>query len=690
MSGHTTLPEIAEATPRTKRAIEQRAKKERWPYTEHKVLGGRQYHYPLATLPADIRQAVLAHRAARLESMVQDTISKMAPAPIPTNSAAVVRSEKSPAVLPPAGTLARADSGAGFSLTDEQREAGDARAVVLRALETLKSETRCTQEAAIETLLGQARAGALHADLAGYLQQARTTQGRKGADGGRWPSARTLKRWLSQQKHGGMLAPRKTREKDQSIPDWGPLFLVHYRQPTRPPKTEAWKKTLEHLRASGWGEHQLPAIDAMYLWTRRLPVTVLERGRATGTAWKKLRPFIRRDWSGIQSMEVWTGDGHTFKAKVQHPDHGRPFAPEVTLVVDCPSRMVMGWAISLSENCLAVSEALSHGMAKHGKPLVYYSDNGSGQTAKLIDSPVTGLLARMGVDHQTGIPGNPNGRGLIERIWRTITIPLAREFATCQTATMDAETLRKRTVAINKALTKGEVPSFVPSWKQFIDAVEIAIHEYNTTHLHRELKGLTPEQHFNAHKMSLELIELTEDERIGLYRPEVIRTPQRGEITVFTNRYYLSALSELPAGTRVRVAFDVQDAGQVWVKDLEGRLLGIAAWEGNSRDAFPKPYIDELKENRVAGIVKRAQAKIDTAEAELGRTLDVDGEPVKTIADFLPKDEEQPPEKEIGLLDLLPPEEEAQEPEPTYLDTMMGLWAAQEKGHQDDEEGAAR
>uniref|UniRef100_UPI000AAD8117 DDE-type integrase/transposase/recombinase n=1 Tax=Methylogaea oryzae TaxID=1295382 RepID=UPI000AAD8117 len=133
------------------------------------------------------------------------------------------------------------------------------------------------------------------------------------------------------------------------------------------------------------------------------------RGRATGAAWRAIMPCTRRDWAGLSPMDVWVGDGHTFKAKVQHPDHGRPFAPEVTLVMDCASRKVVGWAVSLSENQIAVSEALSHGFKQYGRPLIYYSDNGAGQTAKLLDAPVTGLLARLGIDHQTGIPGNPQG-----------------------------------------------------------------------------------------------------------------------------------------------------------------------------------------------------------------------------------------------------------------------------------------
>ncbi|WP_268887634.1 hypothetical protein [Kingella kingae] len=39
---------------------------------------------------------------------------------------------------------------------------------------------------------------------------------------------------------------------------------------------------------------------------------------------------------------------------------------------------------------------------------------------------MTGLFAWLNIEHLTGIPGNPMGRGRIERLWKTILIPLAK------------------------------------------------------------------------------------------------------------------------------------------------------------------------------------------------------------------------------------------------------------------------
>jgi len=226
---------------------------------------------------------------------------------------------------------------------------------------------------------------------------------------------------------------------------------------------------------------------------------------------------------------------------VRKPITGEAFAPEVTVIIDAASRFIVGWAFSLSENQIAVSEALGQGMLKHGKPLIYYSDNGSGQTAKTIDCPAGGMLARLGVRHETGIPGNPQGRGLIEGLWDITTIAVAKTLPTFQGTGMDGDTLRKNTQAINKAKRKGEVPEFVTPWPVFIEKCEARFEWYNTQHQHSELGGKTPAEVYHANFDERWACRLTEDETVNLYRPWRIRTPIRGEVRWNNNIYFHQA-----------------------------------------------------------------------------------------------------------------------------------------------------
>ncbi|NJD85896.1 hypothetical protein EWM60_14160, partial [Candidatus Erwinia dacicola] len=59
----------------------------------------------------------------------------------------------------------------------------------------------------------------------------------------------------------------------------------------------------------------------------KLPVAERERGRATGSDYKKYLPFVRRDWSVIPVNDVWVGDGHGMKMEVINPETGKPFRP---------------------------------------------------------------------------------------------------------------------------------------------------------------------------------------------------------------------------------------------------------------------------------------------------------------------------------------------------------------------------
>ncbi len=167
------------------------------------------------------------------------------------------------------------------------------------------------------------------------------------------------------------------------------MLLSCYRKPQKPHMTEAYAEFKQDWLMQGLAKHP-PSYTTARRSLNKVPAVILEMGRSTGSELAALKSFVRRDWSGM-SNEVWVGDGHTFKAKVRHPIHGQAFAPEVTLIIDAASRFIVGWAFSLSENQIAVSEALGKGMQKHGKPLIYYSDNGSGQTAKTIDWPFPGL-----------------------------------------------------------------------------------------------------------------------------------------------------------------------------------------------------------------------------------------------------------------------------------------------------------
>jgi putative transposase len=446
-------------------------------------------------------------------------------------------------------------------------------------------------------------------------------------------SPRTVKRWKSLFNQKGSCMPQKTRiETLWASVWWLPMFLACYRKPQAPKLKESHREFEKDWAAHGFSAEECPSYDTVRRVIEKVPPLIKETGRATGSKLAAMKPFVRRDWSGA-SNEVWVGDGHTFKAKVRHPEHGYAFAPEVTVIIDAASRFIVGWAFSLSENQIAVAEALGNAMSRYGKPLIYYSDNGKGQTAKIIDCPYGGMLARLGVQHETGRPGNPQGRGIIEGMWDITTIAVAKTLPTFQGTGMDPDTLKKRTREIDKAKRKGGVPNWVIGWEDFMELCVQRFHWYNTQHQHRSLGGKKPAEVYLNNVEAEWHCPLTEAERLSLYRPSRERTVARGEVRWNNNIYFAPELKSLPENTKVRMAFDLNNAEKVWISDLEGRFICEALWNANKKDGFEKSYRESLKDDRVRGMKKRAQDKIDLADME-GRTFD--GELAHIPANELP------------------------------------------------------
>ena len=116
-------------------------------------------------------------------------------------------------------------------------------------------------------------------------------------------------------------------------------------------------------------------------------------------------------------------------------------------------------------------------------------------------------------------------------------------------------------------------------------------------------------------------MRLDEAEAVDVFRPEVMRTVQRGQVTVFRNTYFSRDLEDWN-GKGVRVLFDFADAKQVWIRDMQGRPIATAFFEANKRDGFDRPLVEQLREQRVEQAVARLDAKKDTMMLELSATLE--------------------------------------------------------------------
>ena len=662
--------------PKTKQAIEYRAKTGNWAfeYIAGRARGGRLKKYLLSGLPPEIQTAIRRKQA--------DALLAEVPA-LPDTVAAVPSKKMRQLDLVPVDEALR-------GLSDKQRTVADARCALVGYVLTLYEarELGLTIKGAAQYVAEQIAQGTLPADKLHYVGIANDRSGAKR----RGVSWTTLYRWVRAFREAPTpaerirrLAPETTKRKtDPLLIGWLPDFLRYYGRPNKPTVKAALKGLLAEYTAAG---RKVPGYDTVCDVVKALPPYVRMRGRETGSAYRQRLAYIRRDWLALNPNDVWIGDGHSFKAKVQHPIHGNPKVLEFTAIIDGCSAAIMGWSVSLAENTIAVADAFRHALSRHPLPLIYYSDNGAGQTGKHIDHDITGLLPRLGITHAKGIPGNPQGRARIERFWQSTAIELARSYPTYQGKDADKETLRKVGNALTSAFKaeaagrelmpqQRQAKALLPKFDRFLADLERMAEAYNERHEHSGLpkkpdgRHYTPMEYYRHRMAQLEAQttdypseRLSELELDYLFRPEVIRKVSgRGEIQWLNNVYYHEKLLDA-AGQEVRISFDIHNGQTVIVKNMDGLPICKAKADGNKRAAFTQSYIDTAREKRMQRIVKKKQAEAALAMAEarpalemqpdLGRLLLVgNGAPVDAYDYEAPQPETpQPAPKRYAMLE---------------------------------------
>ena len=519
------------------------------------------------------------------------------------------------------------------TLTEKQREVAGARmALVAQVAQLEQAQPRYK---AIKFFCEQIKHGGISNDLMRLVETANNKKGKN-----RTLSERTLNQWVldyekaeTPEERLKALAPMQRVAKKAEEIVWLPDFLAVYRQTNGINVAEAY-----HYFSAEWDARfadeplrleMKPSIDQVRAALAKLPKHIKEIGRKTGSELRALNTYVKRDWSVLQVNDVWVGDGHAMKLKVAHPEHGRPFIPEVTLIMDASCRFIVGWSASLAENVLAVADALRYGVERYGIPAIYYSDNGGGEKNWMLDGDITGMLPRLGINHQTGIPGNPQGRGIIERVHQTNLYRIARQFETYHGTGADRDTIRQVSTAVislDKAKRKGAMQltpkqqwavGKLPSWNQFLDAVQAGVDWYNNEHEHSEI-GMTPAQKRRQlmEKMNPDdLVFVTPVEARDLFRPSTLRVAQRGWLQLFNNDYFSAKLLDVD-GQKVQVMFDIHDPSQVIVRKQDGTFVCYAELDGNKRDAFPMPFVEKTRQERSDRRLKNVLEKADEIQAE--------------------------------------------------------------------------
>lgn len=588
--------------PTTESGVIRKAKSDSWPSRPRQGKGGGR-EYPLTALPQATRDHLLAHK-----------VSLIAPAETTT---ALVATESQPLQ-----SLAE--------LKSWQTRTMDARLAIIRYVE--ESAKAVGISAAIGAIVKQAQSDDLPEQIRELIRSANK---RSGQDSGkRTLSEATIYRWIREYKAAGKnytaLAPKAVEK--EAVPPWAPAFLKAYRVPQKISVAAA----IEDMELPAGIPY--PSEAQAYRFLSKMSRLDVQRGRKSPQELRSQRGYCDRDTSKFYPGDICLCDGHSFKAYIAHPVHKRPFHPEVCAVIDAVTRTVIGWSAGLAESAQTVADAVRHAVTTNEQkpegciPAIFYTDPGAGNKASVNAHDFTGLYARLGITWKTGIPGNSQARGLVERMQGTLWVKAAKKLPTFTGGDMDKKVRRKvyllLDAEVKKAKKEDRLPSseLLMSWAEFLDFCQSVVDSYNRrphsalprisdpqTGLRRHMCPLEYWSHFLAQGWTPTLP--TADELDHLFRPQLQAKTIRGGVTVFGNKYTNKELEHYH-GEILNVAYDIHDASLVWVRDQEERLICTAKFEGNKRDFYPVPVVEKARNDRMRRRLKTKQLQIEEIELE--------------------------------------------------------------------------
>jgi len=480
-----------------------------------------------------------------------------------------------------------------------------------------------------------------HADGFGLLED--TLRIANDRSGGSFKVSRaTVYDWFAARDALGItaLAPALTKE-DEPVSEEFKAFLPFYAKGSKLAATEALKDYKKENPAS-----TLTVEQVRYTLKHKLNDIERNVGREGLLTLRSRMAYISRSTENLFPTTVYTADGKTFDAEVEHPYTKKAFKPEITSILDVATRRCVGFAIAFKENVMAVTEALRNSCVSYGIPAIFYTDRGPGYKNQTFDADVNGLMGRLSITKMHALPYNSQAKGIIERFNGTVWNPLAQRLPTYLGKPMDKEAAKAAHKATRREIAEIGTSTLLPTWDDFRAMCVEAIADYNAKPheglpRYRDAAGkyrhYSPDEFWALHEADgFEAVPVAAEEIDDLFRPYEIRKTRRALVEWNTNEYFHADL-EAYHGEEVMVGYDFADASRVWVREIDrnegqpGKLICVALFSGNKRDYVPKSYQRAAEERRRAGREKRAMDKLRDIQNEFVAPLIADHSAIEAM-----------------------------------------------------------
>jgi putative transposase len=205
----------------------------------------------------------------------------------------------------------------------------------------------------------------------------------------------TLDRWIRRYRAGGFEELIPSRRTSSPRTDTATLELAAALKRENPARTAAQVQRI--LRASaGWS----PSESTLLRHFHRLELI----GPAAGDT-----PAVFGRFEAENPNDRWTGDAL----------HGTKIGGRKTYLfafLDDHSRLITGYRFGFAEDTVRLGVALEPALACRGVPASVYVDNGSA----FVDAWLLRACAKLGIRLVHSAPHRPQGRGKIERFFRTV------------------------------------------------------------------------------------------------------------------------------------------------------------------------------------------------------------------------------------------------------------------------------
>ena len=542
--------EIAQLLGKSRRWINNRANKEKWPYRSYAVRGGQERRYQIRKLPEDIQAAYAVSIKLSLADLKNELLPKLPP-------------EKKVNVPGFAGRGAKTGEVKTIENIPEKY-------LQIAALRLKVIEARAASGLSASQFVTAYYKGEIIPDVRAKL-------GGHGDITG--PSS--LYRWMERYEQHGIagLAPQYTGRGagvtlSQEVKDRIEWLYLDSSQPSA-------KVVCELLEQYG-----LKAGEAtVRRYINSLPDWIKAKYRKGNDYFKgKFHPYITRDYTQYTPMEVICGDYMTQDIVCRRDN--KVFRARLCAFEDMRSRAIVGWSLQETANSIGVIRALQMVFEKYGPSDTILVDNGKefknyllcgdqwkAQKTKidpeLLDMDV-GILAECGVKVIFCQPYHGQAKP-IERFWRTFHERFDKfELTYMGSNTADRPDEVKDYRANVQDMKKVDI-SQIPTFEQVEKRIGSFMNWYNEQWKHsgQGMDDRAPMEVFKEYAVARR--EIPSNLKKYLFTMRYIRTVQRNGIELDGITYQNKSFVEYN-GRKVEVRRGLDDAGTVHIFSYPDRV----------------------------------------------------------------------------------------------------------------------